>query len=344
VAFAVSFLQLLLALVFAVAGFAKLIDSSGTRLAIEAFGVPRRLSAAGSMLLPVAELTIAVALVPAATARWGALAALAVLAIFSLAVVRVLRTGSTPDCNCFGGLTQTEVGRGTVIRNLIFGSMAALIALSGESVSAFRWITVPAARDRAGIVLLVAALAVLGWFCWRLLQQNGRLLLRLEAEGAGVGPQGPLARPPLEPGTTAPAFAGRDLDGEPVSLESLLALDRPVLLFFTDPGCGACELVVGDVVQAQRERADEVTVAVISSGSIGRIEAKAAEFGLDRVLPQDGDALLDAYRVHGFPSVVEIDPQGMISRTVALGPDAVREVVLGMAAAPPSERIGLAAR
>jgi hypothetical protein len=37
-----------------------------------------------------------------------------------------------------------------------------------------------------------------------------------------------------------------------------------------------------------------LTLAVISSGSIDRIEDKAAEFGLDRVVPQDDEALFGA--------------------------------------------------
>ncbi len=344
--FAVSLSQLLLSVVFAVAALAKLADRSGTGRAIEAFGLPPRLAPAGVLLLPIAELTIAAALVPVATARWGAAGAVALLAIFSLAIARTLRAGSAPDCNCFGGLTQTEVGRGTLIRNLLLGGIAAFVALGGQSLSAFRWVDVPAARDRPGIVLMVAALAGLTWFCLQLLQQNGRLLLRVEAEGSGAtaARSGAKALPPLDPGTVAPSFAGRDLDGEPVSLDSLLAPGRPVALFFTDPSCGACESALDTVARAQRERADELTLAVISSGSIDRIEQKAAEFGLVSVVPQGDESLFDAYRVYGVPGIVEIDENGSLTRPAALGIDAVREVVLGTAPEPPTESVGLAVR
>jgi uncharacterized membrane protein YphA (DoxX/SURF4 family) len=342
VSFAVSLSQLLLAVVFAVAGVAKLADRSGTSAAIEAFGLSPRLAPGAAVLLPIVELAIAAALVPAATARWGALAAAGLLVIFSAAIARTLRAGSAPDCNCFGGLTQTEVGRGTLIRNLLLAAVAAFVALGGDGqpVSAFHWIAAPAARDRPGIVLMIVCLAGLGWFCWQLLQQNGRLLLRLEAEAqAGPGEAGAKSRAPLEPGTAAPRFAGRDLDGEPISLDSLLAPGHPVALFFTDPGCGACESALATVAQAQRERAGELTLAVISSGNIDRIKEKASEFGLDRVVPQNGEALFDAYRVNGVPGVVQIDAQGSLSRPAALGADAVREAVLGIAAAPPREPI-----
>lgn len=342
--FAVSLSQLLLAVIFAIAGIAKLVDRAGTREATEAFGVSPRLAPLVASGLPILELAIAAALLPAATVFWGALAAVVLLLIFSFAVARSLRAGSTPDCNCFGGLTQAEVGRGTLARNLLLAALSGAVAVSSgaDPLSAFHWITIPAPADRVWIALLVVSVIGLAAFCWQLLRQNGRLLLRLDAEGHRASSA--LSLPPLQPGSPAPEFSGRDLGGELVSLESLRAPGHPVVLFFTDPGCGACELVLEDVAQAQRERSGELTVAVISSGNIDRIEAKATQFGLDRVVPQDGDELLDSYRVHGFPAVVEVDPAGSISKPVALGPKAVRELVLGDPAQPDGERLGLAAR
>jgi peroxiredoxin len=341
---AVSLSQLVLAAAFAVAAAAKLADLPGTRGAVESFGVPRRLSPAVAGLLPVVELTIAATLLPVATARWAALAAIALLLVFSAAIVRILRRGATVDCNCFGGLTQTEVGRGTLVRNLVLGLLAAFVAVGGESVGAFGWVTAPAPGDRVVIVLLVGSVLGLACFSWQLLRQNGRLLLRLDAlEAAGEPPRGGGAKAPasLAIGTVAPAFSGRDLDGEPVSLESLLAEGRPVALFFTDPGCGACELVLDAVADAQHDRMEDLTVAVLSTGSVDRIEEKAARFGLDRVVPQD-ESVLDSYGVIGFPSIVLVDGRGRVARPAALGVEEVREVVLASARA--SELVGAGIR
>jgi peroxiredoxin len=340
--FVVSLCQLLLAVVFAVAGVAKLVDRTGTRRAVEAFGVPARLASAGATLLPLVELAIAAALIPASTAGSGALAAVALLAIFSVAIARTLRTGSAPDCNCFGGLTQTEIGRGTLVRNLVLAALAAFVLFSGVTVSAFRWVIVPAARDRPGIAILVVGLAGLSWFCWQLLRQNGRLLLRLEeGEGAAAGSK---TLTPLEPGTAAPVFAGRDLQGEAISLESLLDPGLPVALVFTDPGCGACSTALEAVAHAQHERPGEMTVAVISTGSIDRIEEKANQYGLHRVVPQDDESLFDSYRVNGVPGVVQIDSRGLLTGHPVLGADEVRAAVLGTALAAPVGPAGADAR
>jgi uncharacterized membrane protein YphA (DoxX/SURF4 family) len=65
--------RLLLALVFAVAGAAKLADRQSSRQAIVDFGVPTALAAPLGMLLPLAELAAAATLLPASTAWWGAL-------------------------------------------------------------------------------------------------------------------------------------------------------------------------------------------------------------------------------------------------------------------------------
>ena len=71
--------RLLLAVVFALAGVAKLADRAGTRQALVDFGVPAALAGPFWILLPLAELAVAAALVPATTAWWGAVGALALL-------------------------------------------------------------------------------------------------------------------------------------------------------------------------------------------------------------------------------------------------------------------------
>ncbi len=327
---AVSFAQFFLAVVFAVAGCSKLADRAATRVAIEDFHVPRPIATPAAILVPLIELAVAATLVPAPTARVGALAAVALLAVFSFAIIRVLRAGSTPDCNCFGGLTQTEVGRGTLFRNLALAALAVFVATSQQSVGALHWLTLPASGDRPLFAAMAAVIAGLGWFCWGLLRQNGRLLRRLEDGGVVQSAATGAGRlTPLETGVPAPEFDGHDLTGEPVSLASLLARGHPVTLFFTDAGCGACELVLDAVAEVQQRSADKLTVAVLSGGSIDRIKLKAAEFGLDRVIPQGDAAVFDAYRVEGFPALVEINSDGSIAGTPVLGADPVRATVLG---------------
>lgn len=63
-------LRLLLAGVFTTAGVAKLLDLTGSRRALEDFGVPARLARPGGVLLPAAEIAIATALLFRSRLAW----------------------------------------------------------------------------------------------------------------------------------------------------------------------------------------------------------------------------------------------------------------------------------
>src|SRR5438105_7256841 len=88
--------RLLLALVFFVAGLAKLADLPGSQQALRDFGVPTRLAHPFGVLLPLAELAVAVALVPSLSAWWGTLGALVLLLLFVGGIGYNLAHGRTP--------------------------------------------------------------------------------------------------------------------------------------------------------------------------------------------------------------------------------------------------------
>src|SRR5205807_6073500 len=93
--------RLLLAAVFLVSGQAKLADLAGSRQALRDFGVPAALADPFGLLLPLAELAVAVALLLPAMAWWGALGALALLLLFVVGIGSNLARGRHPDCHCF---------------------------------------------------------------------------------------------------------------------------------------------------------------------------------------------------------------------------------------------------
>src|ERR671921_2713015 len=109
--------RLLLASVFVVAGVTKLADRGGTRQAVADFGVPSPLVAPLGVLLPLVELTVAAALLPASTAWWGALGALALLSVFVAGISINLARGKKPNCHCFGQLHSAPAGWKTLARN-----------------------------------------------------------------------------------------------------------------------------------------------------------------------------------------------------------------------------------
>ena len=179
--------RLLLAGVFFMAGAAKLVDRAGSRQAIVEFGLPARLAAPLSILLPLAELAVAVALIPSSTAWWGALGALALLLLFLAGIGINLARGRQPECHCFGQLHSAPADWKTLFRNGALAGVSGFVLWEGrEGVgpSAISWLW---ALSTAQLLLFVGGLLMLGflaavaWFLAHLLRQNGRLLVRLEA-------------------------------------------------------------------------------------------------------------------------------------------------------------------
>ena len=115
--------RLVLGAVFTLAGVAKLSDLKGSRKAIIDFGVPPAIAAPLGLLLPVAELSVAATLIPASTAWWGALGALALLSVFVVGITYNLARGRKPECHCFGQLHSAPAGWKTLARNGVLASM-----------------------------------------------------------------------------------------------------------------------------------------------------------------------------------------------------------------------------
>src|SRR5277367_6554107 len=113
--------RLLLALVFALAGIAKLADPRGSRKSMLEFGVPAFLARPLAWLLPLLELACAIALIPIATAWWAADGVLALVVLFIVGISISLARGRTPECHCFGQLHSSPAGPKTLVRNVVLG-------------------------------------------------------------------------------------------------------------------------------------------------------------------------------------------------------------------------------
>src|SRR3954469_3959675 len=111
--------RLVLAGVFVVAGWAKLSDRVGTREAVRQFGVPESLAKPVAILLPLAELVVAVLLVFRGSAVLGAIGAAVLLGLFIIGISVNLARGNRVDCNCFGQLHSAPIGPSTLVRNVV---------------------------------------------------------------------------------------------------------------------------------------------------------------------------------------------------------------------------------
>ena len=344
--------RIVLAAVFATAGVAKLADRAGSSRAVAEFGVPKRMSSSVGVLLPVAELAVAVALVPLFSARFGALAAAGLLALFIGAIVYAMAHDRAPDCHCFGQIHSAPAGRAAVTRNAVLLAAAVFVAAAGwdrAGINATEWVTgVPAAWLLAVVAAAVIAALVSFqvWFSLQLLAQNGRTLARLEgvqaalaemAAGLGPVPADHLAAEPslgaglpgggLEVGSMAPEFELEDLDGERHSLASLLSPQRPLMLIFSATGCGPCESLLPQVAGWQQEHAGRLQIALLAAGQPGENRMKTRERGLEKVVSDPDRAVAEAYGAHGTPMAVVIGSDGLIESPTVGGADAIATLV-----------------
>jgi len=175
--------RVVLAAVFVVAGLAKLADRQGTRTAARDFGAPESLAGALAVLIPLAELAVAVLLLPATTAVWGAIGALVLLAVFSAAIGLAMARGKAPDCHCFGRLHSEPSGWKTLARNGVLAAFAALVLAGGGGPSAVAWIAKLQGPELVALAVGAVALAVVAIAACALLhvmRSYGRVLGRLE--------------------------------------------------------------------------------------------------------------------------------------------------------------------
>jgi peroxiredoxin/uncharacterized membrane protein YphA (DoxX/SURF4 family) len=300
--------SILLAVVFATAAASKFADQVGTRQALADFGMPSRSLKAFGVLLPLAEIAIAIALLFEPTARWAAIGALALLVVFMVAIARAMARGEAPDCHCFGQISSSPVGPRTLIRNAVIAVPAVFVVAYGPGESIDAWISARSAAELAAVAAGVAAiaLAVAGLHLWR---QNRHLRQDLARanEALGVFPPG------LPVGAPAPRFSLPSIDGETTTLDDLIGRGRPVALVFVSPGCGPCVDMFGDLARWQSTLADRITIALLATGKKEQLREVIRDHRLSNVLVQKDSEVFHAYRAAATPSVVIVGADGNVA-------------------------------
>jgi peroxiredoxin len=339
--------RLLLAALFLVAGIGKLLGGfANSRKALADFGVPKWLGAPISIALPCAELSTACLLLPAASARIGAISALALLLIFNAAIAANLAVGRTPNCNCFGQLHSAPIGWRTLARNSVLIALAGWVTWQAQhypSPSLLRAIQGLNSQEVVVTVVAILAFAAIGAEGLALLQsfrQNGRLLLRIEALEArleamnfGAAAGAPVPVPPrgLPIGSPAPSFDLPNVQGGTATLERLLSGGKPLLLIFSHPNCGPCNALMADVAGWQNTLAEDLNVVIISEGRRDTNRVKAAEHRVGNVLVEKKRKLAEQYQAFGTPTAVVVRSDGMIGTPAISGADAIRQLVMNKA-------------
>jgi peroxiredoxin len=339
----VALARLLLAGVFLISGVGKLVDLAGSEKAMRGFGAPEPLAKPGGVALPLAELSVAILLLPA-TATLGGVLALLLLVAFVGAVGYKLSGGRRPDCHCFGQLHAKPIGWRTMATGGVLTAAAFFVAAGGlagrPGPSLVGWTgrlsVLEAAALVVGVLLAMAATGI-AWLLVHLLGQNGRLLVRLdkieealaehnidipedEKDAAEAEEEG------LPYGSPAPAFTLTGVHGETMTLDALRARGKPILLVFSDPGCKPCNALMPDIGRWQRELATKMTVAVIAGGDVAAVKAKSDEHGLINVLLQKESGVSELYRSYGALTGILVRADGAIGSKAAVGAEDIRKL------------------
>lgn len=339
--------RFVLAAVFSVAGLAKLADAQGSRQAIVDFGLPAFLAPSLGLLLPIAEIVVALALISATSAWWGSVGAAVMLLTFMGAIGYNLAHGRTPSCHCFGQLHSAPTGWSTFVRNAVFAVMAVFLVARGPAdigpsvMPLFASLSIAQLVGLVGSLITSAVIAILGWLFLHLVKLNGRLLVRVEALEACLNRSGgsPSALIPaqtlpatgLPVGSPAPVFSLSSVLGETISLNDLLATGRPLLLVFSDPACGPCTGLVPDIAGWQSEYSGLLDVALISRGTPEANRAKIRPFSITTILLQQEREIAQIYDCAGTPGAVIVNPEGRIGSPLAMGADAIKALVADVA-------------
>ena len=330
--------RLLLAGTFAVAGATKLYDLPGSRRTLKDFGIPTSVANIFGTVLPLTEITLAVILIPAVTAWWGALGVFALLLLFIVGISLNLLSGRKPDCHCFGVFSSAPIGWSTVARNGILAALAGFLVWQGPNhvdPSTVGWLNNLTVTEIIAFIIVAINLALLtleGWFLLHLLRQNGRLLIRIETLEKALGSNGKVYRPsPALPmpglpfGTPAPVFQLPGLYGETLTLDALRSSGKPVMLIFADPGCGPCNSLMPEIATWQHSYVSKLTIALISRGTIESNREKSNQHKLTHILLQRDREIAESYLANGTPSAVIIQPDGTIGSPLAAGADEIRD-------------------
>jgi peroxiredoxin len=133
-----------------------------------------------------------------------------------------------------------------------------------------------------------------------------------------------IERNGLRAGTPAPPFELPDLNGQPIAIEAFRG--QRVLLVFSDPGCGPCNVLAPELVQYNGD--SELAVLMVSRGDAETNRSKAQQLGLDfPIVIQPGWQVSRKYGIFATPSAFLVNEQGVIAHDVAQG----REQILTLA-------------
>ncbi|MFZ1427413.1 MAG: MauE/DoxX family redox-associated membrane protein [Geminicoccaceae bacterium] len=326
-----------IAALFFVAGISKLANVRRTKESILQFGAPEWTAGGISIFIPTAEILVGLLLIFSNTALYGIIGVIVLLLLFSAAIAWNLAKGHKPNCNCFGQIKSTPINKMMLVKNavMLFSAMFLLwidIAYSSASIGE---LGIFSSIQPVYVLLLFAVFlsVVEGVLIYHLLQQSGRLLIRMDTLEIGLT-QGSVNafnthNIGLPIGSSAPRFELTSLTtGQMILFKDLIRGPFATILIFSDPDCGPCNSLLPDIERWEKDFGKIANFALISRGSIQENRLKVGVLSISYILLQKDREVAEMYRVTATPSAQVIGEDGRIRSNLAIGPQAIEELVL----------------
>ena len=335
-------IRLLLAVVFGVAGVGKFLDLDDSEQAIKGFGVPENLAKPFSVLLPAAEILIAVLLLFTASAWFGAILGFGLLLVFIAGMLYQMAQGNAPDCHCFGQIHSEPVGAKSLIRNAVIALLAFFLVLQGRDGQGAGIFDTPAGALEGSFMTFILSLATVGllaaavYFLKTISEQQTQIMRRIEVlelishDGGGRETlREDLTNPSdgLLIGSPAPDFELPDAGGRMVHFEHLLAQAKPILFFFVSPTCNPCQALVPEIENWNNEFGGKVNFVFVTSGDAKTNQEKFAGKNFAKILLQKDKEVSAQFGAQWTPTALFVNADGTIGSYLAAGDKAIRELV-----------------
>ncbi len=333
--------RIFLAAIFMLAGIGKLLDLEGSEKAVKDFGVPDAAAKSFAVGLPIAEIIIALLLLPNSTAWYGAIGGFLLLLIFIGGMLWQMAKGNAPDCHCFGQIHSEPVSAKSLIRNAIFAILSFFLVLQGRENQGLSLLDSSDYTSEGNVMSLILSFATVGllaavvFYLKKISEQQTQVIRRIEVlelishEGGREVERENLANPTdgLPIGAVAPGFELPDLNGKIVEFEHLLAQAKPMLLLFVSPNCNPCAALLPEIERWQEELKGKLSFVFISSGKAKENLDKFAGETLKQILLQKERETAELFGAQWTPTAVLINTDGRIASRVAAGDKAIRELV-----------------
>lgn len=333
-------LRCALAAIFAAAAVSKALDRKGTQTAVTELGIHEQFVSRAAAAVVIAEIAVATCLVVTPLAAFGALGALALLIVLSAIVAVNLRAGRRPACNCFGRRSKAPIGASTLFRNAVLGSVAAAIVIRSrtagdDGLGRFDQISTTQLVVAATALVVGSLLVFHSWLLVNVMQQNGRLLDRMDQLEAAFRPV-PVAAPTpgqridqsrtvLPIGSPAPRFELPDFDGVRYGIDDALADGQPTVLAFFETHCDACVELAAEL----NTRIDPSVnrIVAIVQGTPADVAQRFAGPGFVATLVDREGTVAERYGISGTPSAVIVATDGMTGSAMSGGRAAVNRLL-----------------